>query len=56
MELIRNGYIGNLKEMQINLPTIERHHDAVRSLRGTTPEAKPVPDGPELGYVAGLHT
>ena len=64
IELIRNGYIGNLKEMQINLPTIEGHHDAVRSFRGTTPQAKPVPENlnwdmwlgytPKIPYYEGL--
>ncbi len=64
MELIRNGYIGNLKEMQINLPTIEGHHDKVRALRGSTPKAMPVPAElnwdmwlgytPEIPYYEGL--
>ncbi len=64
IELIRNGYIGNLKEMQINLPTTQKHHDKVRSFRGTTPKALSVPEGlnwdmwlgytPEIPFYEGL--
>ena len=31
-ELVRNGYIGNLKTMVIHLPTDQGHHDNVRKL------------------------
>ncbi len=44
IELIRNGYIGNLSEIQINLPTIEGHHDMIRKRRGTTPTELPIPE------------
>jgi predicted dehydrogenase len=64
IELVRNGFIGTLKEMQINLPTTEGHHNKVRSFRGSKPEAKPAPDGlnwemwlgytPEIPFYDGL--
>ncbi len=64
VELIRNGYIGNLTEMQINLPTTEGHHSKIRERRGSTPQELPVPEGldwnswlghtPQIPYYEGL--
>ena len=64
IELIRNGYIGNLKEMQINLPTTQGHHENIRKRRGTTPKALPAPESlnwdmwlgytPEIPFYEGL--
>jgi predicted dehydrogenase len=64
VELIRNGYIGNLKEMQINLPTTQGHHDNIRKRRGNTPKELPIPNGlnwdmwlghtPKIPYYEGL--
>lgn len=63
VELVRNGYIGTLKEMQINLPTTQDHHNDIRKHEGT-PRELPVPDGlnwdmwlghtPEIPYYEGL--
>jgi len=54
IELIRNGYIGNLKTMQINIPTIENHHNNIRLLHGTKPQPLPIPNSLDwdmwLGY------
>ena len=44
VELVRNGYIGQLKEMQINLPTTQDHHNNIRKHEGA-PLELPVPDG-----------
>jgi predicted dehydrogenase len=58
IELIRNGYIGNLKTMQINIPTIENHHNHIRTLHGTQPQAQPVPASLDwnmwLGYTPAI--
>ena len=63
VELVRNGYIGQLKEMQINLPTTQEHHNDVREHEGIPPEL-PVPEGlnwdmwlghtPDIPYYEGL--
>jgi predicted dehydrogenase len=63
VELVRNGYIGELKEIQVNLPTNQDHHNEIRRHEGTPPEL-PVPEGlnwdmwlghtPEIPYYDGL--
>ncbi len=63
-ELVRNGYIGQLKEIQINLPTNQDHHNDIREHEGI-PLELPVPEGlnwdmwlghtPKIPYYEGLH-
>ena len=63
VELVRNGYIGKLMEMQINLPTNQDHHNNIRKHEGT-PQERQVPDGlnwdmwlghtPKIPYYEGL--
>lgn len=63
VELVRNGYIGKLQEMQINLPTTQDHHNRIREHSGI-PVELPVPEGldwdlwlghtPEIPYYEGL--
>jgi len=63
VELVRNGYIGRLREMQINLPTTQDHHNRIREHSGI-PAEHPVPDGldwdlwlghtPRIPYYEGL--
>ncbi|MEX1039976.1 MAG: Gfo/Idh/MocA family oxidoreductase [Pirellulaceae bacterium] len=43
-ELVRNGYIGRLHTMRINLPCSDGHHQQARSLKGI-PEAQEIPEG-----------
>lgn len=63
VELVRNGFIGELEEIQINLPTNQDHHNDIREHEGN-PQALPVPEGldwdlwlghtPEIPYYEGL--
>lgn len=63
VELVRNGYIGRLEEMQINLPTNQDHHNNIRRHDGC-PLELPVPEGldwdmwlghtPDIPYYEGL--
>jgi predicted dehydrogenase len=43
-ELVRNGYLGELKAVRVNLPCDEDHHKRARAFKGI-PAAKPVPAG-----------
>jgi predicted dehydrogenase len=63
-ELVRNGYIGNLKTLVINLPTDQGHHDNVRKQTAApAPEAPPAElnydlwlgHTPKIPYYPGLH-
>jgi predicted dehydrogenase len=63
-EVVRNGFIGNLKTIRINLPTDQGHHDNVRK-QTAVPAAEPPPSGldwafwlghtPEIPYRPGIH-
>lgn len=55
VELIRNGYIGNLREMQINLPTTEGHHQQIRKRRGSVPAELAVPKGLDWNFWWATH-
>ncbi len=63
-EVVRNGYIGNLHTMRINLPTDEGHHKRVRQQKGMPQPADPpasldynfwLGHTPEIPYYPGLH-
>ena len=63
-ELVRNGFIGHLRTMVINLPTEEPHHQRVRAMRDmpapTDPPAELNYDfwlghTPKIPYYPGLH-
>ncbi len=43
-ELVVNGYLGDLKRIEINLPTDEAHHREVRAVK-SAPPVQPVPEG-----------
>jgi predicted dehydrogenase len=53
-ELVRNGKIGRLHTVRINLPCDDNHHKQVRALRGVPPE-QPVPEGFDYDFWLG-HT
>jgi len=53
-ELVRNGRIGKLKTIHINLPCADGHHKQARALKSIPPE-KTVPDGFDYDFWLG-HT
>jgi predicted dehydrogenase len=53
-ELVRNGRIGKLHTIRINLPTDDGHHKDARSFKGV-PAAQPVPAGFDYNFWLG-HT
>lgn len=63
-EVVRNGVIGSLKTIRINLPTTEGHHNNVRK-QTSVPDAAPPPASldwnfwlghtPEIPYRKGIH-
>jgi predicted dehydrogenase len=53
-ELVRNGRIGKLHTIRINLPTDDGHHKDARSFKGV-PAAQPVPPGFDYNFWLG-HT
>jgi predicted dehydrogenase len=53
-ELVRNGRIGKLHTIRINLPTDDPHHKDAKSFK-TVPEAQPIPPGFDYDFWLG-HT
>ncbi|MEM7234628.1 MAG: Gfo/Idh/MocA family oxidoreductase, partial [Planctomycetota bacterium] len=53
-ELVRNGYIGKLKRVTIQMPCTEPHHNMVRKVT-TVPDTEPVPAGLDYNFWLG-HT
>jgi len=53
-ELVRNGRIGRLQTIRVNLPCSDRHHLQARELR-EVPAAQPVPEGFDYDFWLG-HT
>jgi predicted dehydrogenase len=53
-ELVRNGRIGKLHTIRINLPTDDGHHKDARSFKGV-PAAQPIPAGFDYNFWLG-HT
>ena len=53
-ELVRNGRIGKLHTIRINLPTDDSHHNEAKALKGLPPEEK-VPEGFDFDFWLG-HT
>lgn len=53
-ELVRNGYIGKLKTLRVNLPDDQAHHKKARSVEGIPP-TMPVPDAFDYNFWLG-HT
>jgi predicted dehydrogenase len=53
-ELVRNGRIGKVHTVEINLPCDDGHHKRVRSIKGVPPEM-PIPDGFDYDFWLG-HT
>jgi predicted dehydrogenase len=53
-ELVRNGRIGKLHTIRINLPTDDGHHNEAKALKGLPPEEK-VPEGFDYDFWLG-HT
>ncbi len=47
-ELVRNGYIGELKTMRIQMPTVEPHHNMIKGMSALPAGMPAVP--PELDY------
>ncbi len=43
-ELVKNGRIGRLREIHVNMPNSDSHHETLRQDRGPHP-TQPVPDG-----------
>ncbi|MBP5761005.1 MAG: Gfo/Idh/MocA family oxidoreductase [Verrucomicrobia bacterium] len=42
-ELVRNGYIGKLKEIIIQMPTVEEHHNRIRQFTSVPAVKPPIP-------------
>jgi predicted dehydrogenase len=53
-ELVRNGRIGKLHTIRINLPTDDGHHNDAKSFK-TVPAAQPIPEGFDYNFWLG-HT
>ncbi|MEX0937269.1 MAG: Gfo/Idh/MocA family oxidoreductase [Pirellulales bacterium] len=53
-ELVRNGRLGKLHTIRINLPCSDSHHEQVRQITGVPPEM-PVPEGFDYDFWLG-HT
>ena len=53
-ERVRNGFLGNLRQVTVNLPCSDNHHQDARSIT-SVPAPEPVPDGLDYDFWLG-HT